>query len=228
MEHKGKILIVEDDKNTGFLLKKRLQEEGFNALLCTNGKEAEKIILSQNLSLCILDIMIPSKDGLELSKDIRMKNNQVPIIFLTARNLKSDIVQGYKNGCDDYLTKPFDIDELMLKIHAIIRRTGTRHIESGELKVSKLSLLREEHVLVSENKRMNISHKEMLILELFFRNFNQVVTRRSILIACWGNDDYFSSNILNVYLTKIRKLIKADGSLVLHNIHGHGYKLTKK
>ncbi len=228
MDHKGKILIVEDDKNTGFLLQNRLQEEGFEVLLCTNGIEAERIIMNQNFSLCILDIMIPSKDGLELSKDIRMKNNQVPIIFLTARNLKSDIVQGYKNGCDDYLTKPFDIDELVLKIHAIIRRTGTKHIEPSELKVSKLSLIKEEHILVSDKEQKNISHKEMLILELFFRNFDQVITRRSILIACWGNDDYFSSNILNVYLTKIRKLIKADEDLVLHNIHGHGYKLTKK
>ena len=224
----GNILIVEDDKNTGFLVKRHLRDAGFKVCLCTDGKEALEYFKQESFDLCILDVMLPSKDGLELSTDIRQRNQTVPIIFLTARNLKSDKIQGYKNGCDDYITKPFDIDELVLKIHAILRRTKLVEKADRELKVSKLSLLTDERLLITATGRLSLSHKEMLLLEYFFKHFNKVVPRSELLMHCWGNDDYFSSNILNVYLTKIRKLIREDEDLKLQNIHGHGYKLTYK
>lgn len=228
MNNQVNILVVEDDKNTGILLRKHLEAEGFQIKLCVDGAKGLKCFEEEIFELCILDIMLPSMDGLKLAETIRKNDLQVPIIFLTARNLKSDKVQGYNNGCDDYITKPFDIDELILKIHAMLRRVNTVKEVSKEIKVSDLCLLTSERLLVSTNKKTKLSHKEMLLLEQFFTHFNTVVSRSDLLINCWGNDDYFSSNILNVYLTKIRKLIREDNTLELQNIHGYGYKLCKK
>lgn len=221
------ILVVEDDKNTGFLLEKRLREEGFDVTLCKDGDAGLQAFRNNGYNLCVLDIMLPSKDGLELGKDIHSINPETPIIFLTARSLKQDKILGYKNGCDDYITKPFDIDELMFKIHAILKRSSKSRPASNKLTVSGLTLLKDERLLISDNKTANVSHKEMLLLELFFNHFNEVVPRKHLLMTAWGNDDYFSSKILDVYLTKIRKFLKMDGSLKLQNIHGHGYKLIR-
>lgn len=228
MSRQVNILIVEDDKNTGILLRKHLEAEGFKISLCVDGAKGLKCFEEEAFELCILDIMLPSIDGLELAETIRKIDQHIPIIFLTARNLKSDKVQGYKNGCDDYITKPFDIDELLMKIQAMVRRINPVKEVPSEIKVSDLCLLTNERLLLSGNKKIRLSHKEMLLLEQFFTHFNTVVSRSDLLINCWGNDDYFSSNILNVYLTKIRKLIREDDSLILQNIHGHGYKLSKK
>lgn len=220
------ILIVEDDPNTGFLVKKHLVREGFDVCLCDNGEAGLKAFKQQNFSLCILDVMLPTKDGLELSKDIHSLDPEMPFIFLTARNLKSDKISGYKNGCDDYVTKPFDIDELVFKIRAILKRSSKISSSNQKISVSDLTLLKDERLLVSKDKSVSVSHKEFLLLELFFTNSNTVIPRSNLLLRCWGNDDYFSSKILDVYLTKIRKVLKMDNKLKLQNIHGHGYKLV--
>ncbi|MBO6515181.1 MAG: response regulator transcription factor [Bacteroidia bacterium] len=220
------ILVVEDDKNTGFLLEKRLKEEGFDVVICTDGKQALDAFEPHAFCLCILDVMLPSKDGLELGRDIREEDDTTPVIFLTARNLKSDKVRGYKTGCDDYITKPFDVDELVFKIRAILKRSVRKQPLENKITVSDLTLHRDERLIVTGDKTTTVSHKELLLLDLFFSHFNEVIPRKELLMKCWGNDDYFSSKILDVYLTKVRKILKLDEKLRLQNIHGHGYKLV--
>ncbi len=226
MNNKNSILIVEDDKNTGFLLEKRLAEEGFEVTLCDDGLKGLKAFRSGRFNLCVLDIMLPSKDGLELGRDIHLINSEMPIIFLTARTLKSDKILGYQGGCDDYITKPFDIDELLFKIHAILKRSTRFKTIQQKITVSKLTLLTDERLIISGDKRTSVSHKEYLLIEFFFSHPDEVIPRKELLMHCWGNDDYFSSKILDVYLTKVRKILRLDDKLKLQNIHGHGYKLV--
>ncbi len=228
MEGQERLLVVEDDKNLGFLLSTQLKAVGFHVDLATDGEQGLEFFRSSKYDLCILDVMLPKIDGLLLAQEIRKTDETVPFIFLTARILKSDKLLGYELGCDDYITKPFDIDELILKINVIIKRSAHRvPVSTDELSAGTIRLNTTARTVTTATDSFMVSQKECLILKIFFQNMNEVVPRKDIMLEVWGNDDFFTSKSLDVYLTKVRKILKADPNLKLVNIHGFGYQLTE-
>ena len=228
MSESKKILIVEDDKNLGFLLSTQLKANGFEVSLAMDGVSGLESFNSSLFDLCILDIMLPKRDGLSLAKEIREINSTIPFVFLTARNLKSDKITGYELGCDDYITKPFDMDELVYKINAILKRSSNIASvpQNNELQVGLLNLKVLERLVSINQKQITLSQKETVLLQLFFENPNEVISRKKLMLEAWGNDDYFTSKSLDVYLTKIRKVLGHGINLKLTNIHGYGYMLS--
>jgi len=225
---KLKILFVEDDKNMGFLLRENLRLEGFDVTLSRDGESAWKFYNQFDYDLLILDIMLPQKDGLSLAKEIRTKDVDTPIIFLTARSMPSDKVVGFQIGCDDYIIKPFNEEELIYRIKAIMKRVKSEHrvISESNVQLGKISINFRERKINCEGKELNISAKEAALIWILFQNKNKVVSRGTILKEVWGKKDYFTSKSLDVYLSKIRKYLKFDSDVILLNIHGFGYKLV--
>jgi len=224
------ILIVEDDKNMGFLLEKNLQEAHFNTQLCIDGEEGYEAFLNQDFDLCLLDIMLPKKDGLSLALAIREQKADIPIIFLTARTMDMDKIAGFRAGCDDYVTKPFNIDILILRIEALLKRSQNSYQKSAEdvLFFGHTIFNTTERSLVFKEEQSTLSTKETAIIEILAKNKNKVVSRSVIMKSVWDRDDYFTSKNLDVYLTKLRKTIHKDRSVEIQNIHGYGYKLLEK
>lgn len=223
----SKLLIVEDDKNQGFLLSSHLESAGFQIDLASDGEEGYNLFKKRNYDLCIFDIMMPRMDGLSLVKKIKNLNQSTPFIFLSARNLKSDKMTGYEMGCEDYITKPFDVDLLVHKINVILKRTtGKRQTKDLMLNAGKLELKAQERTIYFDQTPYVLTQKETTLLTLFFKNLNTVISRKKLMIETWGNDDFFTSKSMDVHLTRVRKILKLDSTLKLVNIHGYGYKLT--
>jgi len=218
------ILLVEDDKNLGLLLSEQLEDEGFEVILRKDGESGLQAMKELHFDLCILDIMLPQVDGFELSERLQNLDTRIPFIFLTARSLKSDRLMGYRAGADDYIVKPFDPEELVLKIRAILRRAYPQDEES-ELKVGSSSFNIQERLLKTPENEFQLSNKEALLIKLFFATPGVPISKSTILKAVWGRDDYFTAKSMEVYLTKVRKYLKTDPSLELHNLHSYGYKL---
>ena len=223
------ILIVEDDKNMGFLLLENIRIDGYNATLCINGEEGLLEFFKNKYDLCLLDIMMPKKDGLTLAKAIREKNSNVPIIFLTARTMDMDKIAGFKAGCDDYVTKPFNIQELLLRIKALLKRSmhEVDSFRSNILLFGNTKFNTTDRTIWLNDKSEKLSTREAGLVRILAENKNKVVSRTMIMQAVWQRDDYFTSKNLDVYLTKIRKLLHRDEKLELQNIHGYGYKLIE-
>lgn len=223
-----KILIVEDDKNMGFLLKENLKLAKYIPELITDGNKAVKAFQSDEFSLCILDIMLPGNDGLSIAKDIKSISPKTPVIFLTAKSMDEDKIAGFKAGCDDYITKPFNIEELLLRIQVVLRRKTDSDIEviQSDFTFGSFILKMSERKLYFENEITGLSAKEADLIKILVENKNKVVTRNQILMGVWGADNFYVSKSLDVYLTKIRKIFKKDDQIELLNIHGLGYKLT--
>jgi len=224
------ILVVEDDKNMGFLLLENLRTAGYYPILCKNGEEGLTEFFKSNYDLCLFDIMLPKKDGLSLAQSIRETDNDVPIIFLTARTMDMDKIAGFKAGCDDYLTKPFNIEELLLRIKALLKRSkrevGTT--TSNILIFGNTTFNTSDRTIELNGEIEKLSTREAGIVRILTENKNEVVSRTMIMQAVWQRDDYFTSKNLDVYLTKLRKLIHRDRSVEIQNIHGYGYKLIEK
>jgi len=227
---KTKILIVEDDKNMGFLLTENLKISNYDVVLCKDGIKGLNEFFNNSFDLCILDIMLPGRDGIDLATKIREKNKEIPIVFLTAKSLDDDKIEGFKAGCDDYVTKPFNVEELIWRIKALLKRTGC-YTESNKTEIYKFGNYvfnyAERKLFINEQSK-KLSAKEAGLLKILVENINNVVSRSAILIAIWGRDDYFVSKTLDVYLTKVRKLINEDQCIEILNIHGLGYKLIEK
>ena len=225
-----KILIVEDDKNMGFLLKENLKLAKLDPILCTDGIEGLKTFHSFDFDLCILDIMLPGKDGLSLAEVIKKTDKDVPVLFLTAKSLDEDKIAGFKAGCDDYVTKPFNIEELLLRIQVILNRKYISEFEKNPVTVSFgiFTLNCEERILNTGDTSINLSTKEFELLKMLAINENKVVSRSKILTAVWGRDDYYVSKSLDVYLNKIRKYFQGNPKIEIMNVHGFGYKLYVK
>ncbi|OQX77356.1 MAG: hypothetical protein B6D61_07340 [Bacteroidetes bacterium 4484_249] len=225
-----KILIVEDDKNMGFLLKENLKLAKLDPILCTDGIEGLKTFHSFDFDLCILDIMLPGKDGLSLAEVIKKTDKDVPVLFLTAKSLDEDKIAGFKAGCDDYVTKPFNIEELLLRIQVILNRKYISEFEKNPVTVSFgiFTLNCEERILNTGDTSINLSTKEFELLKMLAINENKVVSRSKILTAVWGRDDYYVSKSLDVYLNKIRKYFQGNPKIDIMNVHGFGYKLYVK
>ena len=224
------ILVVEDDKNMGFLLLENLRNAGYHAILCTNGDEGLQEYFRNNYDLCLFDIMMPKKDGLTLAQAIRERDTDVPIIFLTARTMDMDKIAGFKAGCDDYVTKPFNIEELLLRIKALLKRSKreTDPAAAKTLLFGKTKFNTADRTIELNDKIEKLSTKEAGIVRILAESKNKVVSRSMIMQAVWQRDDYFTSKNLDVYLTKLRKLIHRDEKVEIQNIHGYGYKLIEK
>ncbi len=221
------LLLAEDDPNLGALLKDYLEAKGFKVTLAVNGEEALKCFLEGIFSLCILDIMMPKKDGFTLAGEIRLKDPSVPVIFLTAKSQKEDTLRGFELGADDYLTKPFVMEELLFRIKAILKRTASGEIkpEQSVFSIGKFTLDTDARTLVSDDGVIPLTTKETALLKLFCQNARQTVSRSYALKLIWGDDSYFNARSMDVYITKLRKYLKADERVKILNLHGEGFKL---
>ena len=221
-----KIMLCEDDENLGMLLREYLQAKGFDTELCTDGEMGYKTFIQEKFNLCVLDVMMPKKDGFSLAKDIRQINKDVPIIFLTAKALKEDIFDGFKLGADDYLTKPFSMEELTFRIEAVLRRVnGKKTKESNVYKIGRFIFDTQKQLLTFGDKQTKLTTKENELLSLLCSHANEILQRDFALKTIWIDDNYFNARSMDVYITKLRKHLKDDPQIEIINIHGKGYKL---
>lgn len=227
-----KILLVEDDPNFGIVLKDYLSMNDFDVVLAKNGMEGFEKFRKDNFDLCILDVMMPYKDGFTLAKEIREKNETVPIIFLTAKTMKEDVLKGYKVGADDYLNKPFDSEVLLAKIQSIISRKSVDSIADSkefEFTIGKFHLNSKLRFLTFEQEEpIKLSPKENELLRLLALHENDLMPRELALTKIWRDDNYFTSRSMDVYIAKLRKYLKRDEDVEILNIHGEGFRLVIK
>lgn len=224
---KIKILLAEDDNNLGVLLRNYLSAKNYDTELYINGNLALEAFTSGTFGLCILDIMMPEMDGLTLAREIRLTNPDIPVIFLTAKNQKEDIIEGFKSGADDYITKPFSMEELLYRIEAILRRTtvtGTNKKE-GNYTIGEYSFDPLKQMLVYKDQTIKLTTKESELLELLCRHGNEILERNYALKTIWIDDNYFNARSMDVYITRLRKYLRKDLSVKILNVHGRGYKL---
>ena len=227
MSKQKTILLAEDDDNLGLLLQQFLKSKGFSVELARNGKHAYEKFNDGHFDFCIFDVMMPEMDGITLAKEVRLVDPKVPILFLTAKSMKEDKLEGFEAGADDYLTKPFAMEELLARMNAIFRRSSGDEVseddemhEIGNIKYDPVS--RVLH-LQSEDKKLTT--KEGQLLHLLCKNRNDVLDRQAALRAIWGDDNYFNGRSMDVYIAKLRKLLKEDERIEILNIHGKGFKL---
>jgi two-component system OmpR family response regulator len=229
MEKKLSILLAEDDVNLGQLLSTYLKSKNFDVTLATDGQIALDAFNNGKFNFCIFDVMMPKIDGFSLAKEVRELDKKTPILFLTAKDLKEDKLEGFASGADDYLTKPFSMEELIARINAISRRSGIEEeSDSGELYVGAIKYEPELRLLHTEGEAKKLTTKENQLLELLVKNQNEVLDRQATLRAVWGDDNYFNGRSMDVYIAKLRKLLKEDPSIEIMNIHGKGFKLIIK
>ncbi|MBO9676432.1 MAG: response regulator transcription factor [Sphingobacteriaceae bacterium] len=226
-----KILLVEDDPNLGLLLQDYLQLKGkFDVVLCTDGEEGLRAFGKQSFDLCILDVMMPKKDGFTLGKDIRKVNAHVPIIFATAKTMLEDKAAAYDLGGDDYITKPFRIEELLLRINAMFKRVANKTDKNDEAAETQFSIGQYHfdyttQIITDKDHQQKLSTKEAELLRLLCLKKNTVLTREEALLSIWHDDNYFNGRSMDVFLSKLRKYLKADPAVEIINVHGKGYKL---
>jgi two-component system, OmpR family, response regulator len=222
-----KILLAEDDNNLGVLLRNYLIAKKYDATLCINGKEALESFRKNVFNICIIDIMMPEMDGLTLAKEIRKIDQNIPVIFLTARNQKEDIIEGFITGADDYITKPFSMEELLYRIEAILRRVTEPVIIKKEERYSigDYTFDTLKQLLSYKDQTIKLTTKESELLELLCRHKNEILERNFALKAIWIDDNYFNARSMDVYITKLRKYLKKDTAIKILNVHGKGYKL---
>jgi two-component system OmpR family response regulator len=222
---KTRVLLAEDDDSLGLLMKDFLQAKGFEVEHCINGKKAFDAFSKHDFDLCILDVMMPEKDGFTLAKEIRMVNKNIPIIFLTAKSMKEDIIEGFNKGGDDYITKPFNTEELLVRINAVMRRMRPANHDADEFQVGLYHFNYKNQSLEFKGKSQKLTTKEAELLKLLCHNQDDVLDRNFALKAIWHTDSYFSSRSMDVYVTKLRKFLKDDPKVQIINIHGKGFKL---
>ncbi|WP_266362807.1 response regulator transcription factor [Tellurirhabdus rosea] len=222
-----KLLLVEDDPNLGLLLQEFLNAKGYDTDLATDGNQGWEKFTSHEYDLCIFDVMLPKKDGFSLGKQVRMSGKDVPIIFLTAKSMKEDTIQGLRIGADDYMTKPFDREELLLRIGAILRRyrKTDEAAAPSTYQIGTYSFDYDHQLLARDGSAQKLTSKESELLKLFAQNKNQPLSRSFALKLIWGDDSYFNARSMDVYITKLRKYLRDDESVQIVNLHGEGFKL---
>ncbi len=226
---KTKILLAEDDKNLGSVLKAYLEAKGYTTTLCMDGKEALETFKRNEFDFCILDIMMPIMDGFTLAKEIRKLDKHIPFLFLTAKSMQEDKVHGFELGADDYLTKPFSMEELLLRIKAIRRRieeNSKAKPENNFFTFGKYKFDHNRQILEVDGKQQKLTSKESDLLKLLCQNINNVLDRSVALNKIWFDDSYFNARSMDVYITKLRKYLKDDPDVELINVHGVGFKLV--
>jgi two-component system OmpR family response regulator len=229
MSKKLNILLAEDDENLGHLLHTFIKTKGFDADLARNGKSAFEKFTGGNYDFCIFDVMMPEMDGFTLAKEIREIDKKVPILFLTAKSMKEDKLEGFAIGADDYLTKPFSMEELLARINAILRRVESgNENEDALLMVGKIKYEPELRLLHLSEGVKKLTTKENQLLKLLVKNENEILDRQATLRAIWGDDNYFNGRSMDVYIAKLRKLLKEDEAIEIMNVHGKGFKFLVK
>ncbi|MEM9325032.1 MAG: response regulator transcription factor [Bacteroidota bacterium] len=225
----AKVLLVEDDPNLGQILSEYLTLKGLQTRLARDGEEGWQAFQDGTYDLCILDLMMPKKDGFALASDIRTRDETVPIIFLTAKSLKEDVIQGFKVGGDDYVTKPFSMEELLLRINAVLKRTLKDTQSSSFPDIFEIGSFRyhyHENKLVTSLREIKLTTKENELMKIFFENVNQTVDRSHALKRIWKDDSYFNARSMDVYIAKLRKYLKDDEQIKILTVHGEGFKLV--
>ncbi len=228
MNDKIKILLVEDDANLGMLLQEYLNAKNFDTTLAENGKVGFDLFCKKEFDLCLFDVMMPVKDGITLAKEIRMTNKTVPIIFLTAKSMKEDAIEGFHAGADDYITKPFSMEELLLRVQAVLRRSNkavSASSEQTEFEIGKYKFDTVKRQIELNGESIKVSTKEAALLRLLAINKNDVLDRNFALKSIWQDDNYFNGRSMDVYIAKLRKLLKDDPKVEIINVHGKGFKL---
>ena len=223
-----RILLCEDDPNLGSLLREYLVAKDYEVDLMPDGELGYQAFVENEYDLCIFDVMMPNKDGFTLASDIRKKDTKVPIIFLTVKALKQDILEGFKIGADDYITKPFSMEELLFRIEAIMRRVNMQKLQLGttEYKFGRFMFDYQKQILTFDEERHKLTTKEAEMLRALLQNANQILERNAALKAIWGEVTYFNARSMDVYITKLRKILQQDPDISIVNIHGKGYKLV--
>jgi len=223
---KAKILLAEDDLNLGSVLRQYLDAKGYDVEHCLDGEDAFKSFMENEYDLCIIDVMMPKKDGFTLGKDIRRINSKIPLLYLTVRSMNEDILKGFEIGADDYITKPFNMEELLMRIEAILRRTG-RLTESKQTiyQIGKYTFDSVRQTLKIGDKIRKLTTKENELLKLLASNMNEIVERNYALKLVWGDDSFFNARSMDVYITKLRKYLGDDPSVKIINVASVGFKL---
>ncbi|MBN2174820.1 MAG: response regulator transcription factor [Bacteroidales bacterium] len=228
-DEKINVLLAEDDKNLGSVLKSYLDAKGFPTILCVNGQEAFEKFRKDKFDFCIVDVMMPIKDGFTLAKEIRQVDGKIPILFLTAKSMQEDKIKGFELGADDYLTKPFSMEELLMRMRAIVRRSNERASADSSktfYEIGKLTFDYNRQILKYQDDEQKLTSKESELLKLLCDNLNEVLDRSVALKKIWNDDSYFNARSMDVYVTKLRKYLKSDPDIELINVHGVGFKLV--
>ena len=223
---KQRILLCEDEESLGMLLREYLQAKGYDAELYLDGEAGYKAFSKSHYDMCLLDVMMPKLDGFSLAREIRLVNQEIPIIFLTAKNLKDDILEGFKLGADDYLTKPFSMDELVYRMEAIMRRVRGKNQKAQTVyEIGNFTFDTQRQILSIGDKQTKLTTKESELLSLLCAHRNEVLERELALKTIWIDDNYFNARSMDVYITKLRKHLRADDRIEIINVHGKGYRL---
>lgn len=226
MAKQKSILLAEDDDNLGQLLQTFLKAKGYQVELARNGKHAYEKYTDGHFDFCIFDVMMPEMDGFTLAKEVRLIDPKIPILFLTAKAMKEDKLEGFESGADDYMTKPFTMEELLARIEAILRRTSPSDNDESEMQqIGNIQYEPVSRILHLKEENKKLTTKEGQLLHLLCKNRNEVLDRQAALRAIWGDDNYFNGRSMDVYIAKLRKLLKEDERIEILNIHGKGFKL---
>ncbi|MDG0974716.1 MAG: response regulator transcription factor [Crocinitomicaceae bacterium] len=226
MSNSVSVLLAEDDENLGTLLNTFLKNKGYQVDLARNGKIALEKFNERNYDFLILDVMMPEIDGFTVAREIREIDKNIPILFLTAKSMKEDKLKGFEIGADDYLTKPFSMEELVARIEAILKRSGfEREIDSAQFNIGKFTFDSDKRLLIKDGESQKLTTKENQLLKLLAKNKSEVLDRQAALRAIWGDDNYFNGRSMDVYIAKLRKMLKDDEAIEIMNIHGKGFKL---
>ena len=226
---KQRILLVEDDENLGYVIQDLLSMNGYKVHLARDGKEGLLFFNKSKYDLCLIDVMMPKKDGFELAEDIQKVNNCVPLVFLTARNQKEDKIKGLKLGADDYITKPFDSDEFLLRVKAILRRSSTEKNNSDkEYKIGEYTFTPSTLILSKDTNNRRLTKKESALLKLLCEHKGKILEREVVSNLIWGDDSYFVGRSMDVFITRLRKYLKDDSAISITNIHGVGFRLEER
>lgn len=224
MSSKIKIVLAEDEPSLAQIVKESLETRGFDVFLAQNGVEAYEIYKVQKPEVLVLDVMMPKKDGFTLAKEIREENNQIPIIFLTAKSQTKDVLEGFSHGGNDYLKKPFSMEELIVRIHSLLNR-NTLKINEKAINIGNYIFNYTKQTLLFNNKSILLTHRESELLFLLTQKKNEISDRTFILKKLWGDDDFFNARSMDVFITKLRKKLKNDENIQIVNVRGYGYKL---
>lgn len=224
---KGRILLAEDDTSLGFVIKDSLEIEGYEVVHCPDGQSAIDRFNKAEFDLCLLDVMMPNKDGFTVAKKIRQQSDLVPILFLTAKSLEEDKLKGFHTGADDYITKPFSMQELLLRMDVFLRRSRKLVSETNEeYTIGKLRFSYADLKLFAQGISFDLTQKEADLLRFLCQHNNKILKRDEILLNVWGKDDYFLGRSMDVFMTKLRKYFKIDPNIILETIHGVGFRFN--
>lgn len=224
---KARVLLAEDDLSLGYVIKDNLEQEGYYVVLCPDGDDALQRFQKEEFDICLLDVMMPSKDGFTVAKKIRQKSDLVPILFLTAKSMEEDRLKGFSTGADDYITKPFSMKELLMRMDVFLRRTKKLHSDQVlEFSIGKLNFSYTDLKISNGTEESNLTQKEADLLKFFCEHPNHILKREEVLLNVWGKDDYFLGRSMDVFITKLRKHFKADPEVNIETIHGVGFRFN--